>query len=104
MIRASCGCPVATRVMSTSVQKSADGYRVPQRFSIAEILAMMTVFGLLFGGLRVLALPGLVHVSGHASRGDLPGADAVWLRARGASTLVGGVFLPVWVWGLLALG
>lgn len=89
---------------NTSRHKSADTYRVPQRFSIAEILAMTTVFGLLFGGLRwfgaspilymFLGTQALIICLVQMSFGTVP---------RGASTVVGCLFLPGWVWVLYAL-
>lgn len=90
---------------NTSRRKRADTYRVPERFSIAEVLAMTTVFGLLFGGLRCfgaspiwylfLGTQGVVVCLVQMTFGAVP---------RGASTVVGCIFLPVWGWVLLALG
>lgn len=90
---------------TTSPTKTLDGYRVPRRFSIAEILAMMTVFGIVFGLLRVfqahpawymfLGTQGVVICLVQMRFGSVP---------RGASTLVGCVFLPLWTWGMAAFG
>ena len=93
-------------VMSdVSDRASPDGYRVPQRFSLAEILAMMTVFGLLFGALRFFEAPATLYL--------FLGTQAVAICLvqmrfgevpRGASTLVGCIFLPLWVWILSSVG
>ncbi len=84
---------------------SPEGYRVPERFSIAEILAMMTVFGCLFGALRSFGAPASLYLflgtQGVAiclvqmRFGEVP---------RGASTFVGCFFLPLWVWAMSASG
>ena len=90
---------------NTSRHKTADTYRVPQRFSVAEILAMTTVFGLLFGGLRCFGASPIMYM--------FLGTQAVVICLvqmrfgtvpRGASTLVGCVFLPVWELVLWVLG
>jgi hypothetical protein len=84
--------------MSSASRSAELGYRVPARFSISEILAMMTVFALLFGALRYFEAPtwlytflgtqGMVICLVQMRFGDVP---------RGASTAVGCVFLPVWM-------
>lgn len=80
-----------------------EGYRVPERFSISEILVMTTVFGFLFGALRLFHAPATLYL--------FLGSQAVavclvqmWFGAvpRGASTFVGCVFLPLWIWLLSA--
>ena len=81
------------------LRQSPLNYQVPQRFSMAEILGMMTVFALLFGALRYFGAPvmlymflgtqGVIVCIVQMSFGSVP---------RGASTLVGCVFLPLWVW------
>ena len=67
-----------------SPTKTSDGYRVPQRFSIAEILAMMTVFGVVFGLLRRFDVhPAWYLFLGMQGLSGLSGADVVWERAAG---------------------
>jgi hypothetical protein len=70
---------------------------------MAEMLAMMTVFGLLFGGLRIFKAPATVYL--------YLGTQAVVICLvqmrfgsvpRGASMVVGSVFLPLWIWTLAA--
>jgi hypothetical protein len=88
-----------------SPTKTNDGYRVPQRFSIAEILAMMTVFSVVFGLLRrfdvhpawylFLGVQGLMVCLVQMWFGTVP---------RGSSTLLGSVLLPMWIWLLAAFG
>jgi len=82
-----------------------EGYRVPQRFSVAEILAMMTVFAVLFGVLRYFAAPATLYM--------FLGTQAVAVCVvqmlfgavpRGASTTVGCLFLPLWIWLMSTLG
>ena len=95
---------IGALVMS-HVSATQDGYRVPERFSIAEILVMITVFGLLFGALRFFRAPATIYL--------FLGTQAVvvclvqmWFGAvpRGASTFVGCLFLPLWIWLLSATG
>jgi hypothetical protein len=84
--------------MASASKSDQVGYRVPAQFSVAEILAMMTVFGLLFGGLRYFGAPvwlypflgsqGMAICLVQMRFGNVP---------RGASTLVGCVFLPGWM-------
>jgi hypothetical protein len=84
--------------MASASQTAETGYRVPSRFSISEILAMMTVYGLLFGTLRYFEAPvwiylflgsqGLVICLVQMCFGSVP---------RGASTLVGCIFFPAWM-------
>ncbi len=84
--------------MSSASRSPAVGYRVPARFSISEILAMMTIFGLLFGALRYfeaqlwlymfLGTQGMVVCLVQMRFGHLP---------RGASTFVGCLFFPAWM-------
>ncbi len=80
-------------------------YRVPQRFSVAEILAMMTVFAFLFGALRGFGAPAALYL--------FLGTQAVVVCLvqmsfgavpRGASAVVGCVFLPLWVVGMSFFG
>lgn len=84
--------------MASASQSAQVGYRVPTRFSVAEILAMMTVFGLLFGGLRYFGAPIWLYPF-LGSQGMA--ICLVQMRfgnvARGASTMVGCVFLPAWM-------
>jgi hypothetical protein len=72
---------------------------------VAEILALMTVFAVLFGFLRGFGASAWLYL--------FLGTQAVavclvqmWFGAvpRGASMLVGSVFLPLWVWGLYVWG
>ena len=88
-----------------ATEHAKDGYRVPQRFSIAEILAMMTVFAFLFGALRYFRAPATLYL--------FLGTQAVVVCLvqmrfgsvpRGASMLVGCVFLPVWAWAATTFG
>ncbi len=97
--------PMGLVMQSETYQSLDEGYRVPQRFSIAEILAMMTVFGLLFGALRHFGAPATLYL--------FLGTQAVVICLvqmrfgevpRGASTIVGCIFLPIWVWSLSAFG
>jgi hypothetical protein len=84
---------------------SAEGYRVPPKFSIAEILAMITVFAFLFGALRFFGAPAPLYL--------FLGTQAVVICLvqmrfgevpRGASMVVGCIFLPVWSWLTLLMG
>lgn len=90
---------------TSSPTKTTDGYRVPQRFSIAEILAMMTVFGVMFGLLRRFD----VHPAWYlflGTQGLIVCLVQMWFGSmpRGSSTVVGSIFLPLWVWVLAAFG
>jgi hypothetical protein len=87
-------------LMSQNLHRSSHpNYQVPQRFSVAEILAMTTVFAVLFGGLRYFGAPVMLYMFlgtqavivclVQMSFGSVP---------RGASTAVGCFFLPLWVW------
>lgn len=66
---------------------------------------MMTVFGGVFGLLRWFG----VHPAWYlflGTQGMIVCLVQMWFGSvpRGGSTLVGGVFLPIWVWGLAAFG
>ncbi|MBM4089417.1 MAG: hypothetical protein FJ276_08310 [Planctomycetes bacterium] len=89
--------------MTQAFARDSDGYRVPKQFSMAETLAMITVFGFLFGVLRQFEAPATLYM--------FLGTQAVLICLvqmrygtvpRGASTLVGCVFMPLWVWVLNA--
>ncbi len=80
-------------------------YRVPKRFSIAEILALMTVLSFTFAGLRLARAPAsmFLFLGGQAVLiclvqmrfGNVP---------REASAIVGSIGMPIWVWTMLLLG
>jgi hypothetical protein len=92
-------------MLDTSHGRSTHGYRMPRRFTVAQILAMMTVFAALFGVLRCFGAPPVLYLFLGTQAvavclvqmkfGDVP---------RGASMLVGCVFLPVWVGSFLLFG
>jgi hypothetical protein len=75
-------------------------YQVPSRFGLGAILAMLTIFSAVFGSLKAAHAPdhiyyfvaslGLLVCLGQMLSGKVP---------RGASTMVGAIFIPVWVIG-----
>ncbi len=92
-------------MQSASANKPSDSYRVPQRFSLAEILVMMTVFAVLFGVLRQFGAPATLYLF-LGSQAVVICLVQMWFGEvpRGASTVVGCFFLPAWVWVLAASG
>ncbi len=84
--------------------RSADGYRVPERFGVAHILGILTAFGLLFGGLRCFHAPPVFYVFfGVQSVAVCLVQMRFGQMARAASIAVGCVFLPLLAWHLVAV-
>ncbi len=92
-------------MQSASLSKSSDSYRVPRRFSLAEILVLITVFALLFGGLRFLQAPAAIYLF-LGTQAVIVCLAQMWFGEvpRGISALVGAVFLPAWIWVAFAMG
>ena len=89
----------------TTIRSVSDLYRVPERFSIAEILAMMTVYGLLFGALRWLGASAALYLFLGTQALMVCVAQMWWGTVpRGASMLVGAVLFPLWIGALILLG
>jgi hypothetical protein len=75
-------------------------YQVPSRFGLGAILATLTIFSAVFGSLKAAHAPGHIYYFvaslgllvclGQMISGKIP---------RGASTMVGAIFIPVWVIG-----
>jgi len=85
-------------------QPMADGYRIPQRFGVAASLGLLTLFSLLFAGLRSFGAPPALYLFLSIQAVVVCLVQMTFgAAARWASTLVGCVFLPAWVWILVAL-
>lgn len=94
---------LSPRPASESVFGEAD-YQVPSRFGLGAILTMLTVFSGLFGGLKFIHAPGHIYFFvaalgllvcvGQMVSGKVP---------RGASSIVGAIFIPLWFIGYTIL-
>ncbi len=85
--------------------RSPDGYHVPEQLSMAAVLALLTVFGLLFGGLRMFGAPATVYLF-LGCQALIVCLVQMWFGAvpRGASMFVGCVFLLCWVGVAMLMG
>ena len=85
--------------MAASFHAAPNGtYSVPQRFGISAILALTTLFGFLFAGLRAFNAPPVVYLFFGTLAISICLAQMVFGKVpRLSSIIAGAVLLPFWV-------
>lgn len=77
---------------------SPHSYHVPERFSIAAVLAFMTGFALLFGLLRLMQAPMFLYLFFGCEALVVSAAQMVFrARARRVSVIAGAILMPAWL-------